>query len=305
MKKPSLKIHVAAGLLTLLTVNVASAAPASNEAPSLPEAVETLREQVDKLNAQNTRSCPADYRRQLPSSGPLRISIFYGYENFGDRTFDLVNSQAMARVLQEKCQGPAQVCGFKISRKTATQTQLTKTVGGQAVTINLYASSLTSFDNQNMNPDDKFWEQRKRSQAIKAHFYQELQASDVVFYGGHSRLGGGPSFEGQTLAQIGFNYLFKLPLRPILDAVSARPTKLKVLGLFSCSSNKYYRTEFERANPNLSLIVSHDEIESGEAEQMTIGALNSLLARKCAPEVKASLVSEQVPEHDVMEFIRK
>ena len=305
MKKPSFPVHLAASLLTLLSFSVVFAAPEVSEGPSLPEAIEVLRNQVDKLNAQNPRSCPADYKRLLPSTGPLRVSIFYGYENFGDRTFDLVHSQAMARVLQEPCQGPAVICGFKRSLKTATQTQLTKTINGQTVTLNLYASSLTSFDHQNMNANDKYWAQRERSQAIKAHFYNEIKVSDVVFYGGHSRLGGGPSFEGQTMAQIGFNYLFKLPLRPVLEAVQVRPTKLKVLGLFSCSSNKYYRSEFERANPGLSLIVSHDEIESGEAEQMTIGALNSLLARKCAPELKDSLVSDQVPEHDVMEFIRK
>jgi hypothetical protein len=301
MKKQISKVAVVVGTLLVMS---APAFAADDFVPDLSVSIDTLKEQIEKLKDQGSKSCGNEYRGLLPSSGPLRISLFYGYENFGKRTHDIENAKAMAIVLQQKCQGQIQVCGFKVTEKNEMITRLQKTIEGRPVSVHIFTSSLTSYEALNMDVNEKYWDQKKHSKQVKEHFYRELINSDVVFYGGHSRLGAGPGFEGQSYAQIAFNFVFRLPLQPMLKALAAGPSRLKILGLFSCNSNKYYRQDIERVNPSLSLILSHEDIESGEAEQMTIGALNSVLSKKCDREFKDSMISEQVPDHDVMRFYR-
>lgn len=286
---------------------VAVKALAAEDKPTLGEAIGVLDDQIAKLaklSKANTESCPQDYKK-IYAEKDLRISLFYGYENFDGITVDQTDSRAMAHVLQRPCKDGLEACGFKRVARTQNTMRLQKTIGEKLVTIGIYSTSLTDDNYLNMDANGLYFDQEKRSREIRELFYKELRASDIVFYSGHSRLGGGPGFEAVSELQIGIGSLLRYQLRPMLKVMAERPTRLKVLAMMSCDSNKYYRAGFEQANPRLSLILSHDEIMTGEGEQITYGALNGLLTKKCAKDFAQAMVSVEEPKHKVMEFANK
>jgi hypothetical protein len=134
------------------------------------------------------------------------------------------------------------------------------------------------------------------SRSVKDHFYRELVDSDVVFYMGHSRLGGGMGFDEQTGVTTAVNAVLRLPLLPVLEALRQRPTKLKILGMFSCDSNRYFRQAFQSANPSLSLILTTGNIYCGPAEQASLGALESILSKYCGHAFHEAMTSVDEPE---------
>ena len=85
-------------------------------------------------------------------------------------------------------------------------------------------------------------------------------------------------------------------MRPVLAALRQRPTRLKILGMFSCSSNGYFREDFQRANPALSLILTTGEIHYAPAEQASLGALEAVLSQSCGYAFHRSMISATEPE---------
>lgn len=299
-----LKKAISALLLGVVIGFVSVKAMASEDKPTLGEAIAVLDGQLAKLGRQKAANCPQDYAK-IYSEKDLRISMFYGYENFDNITVDFNDSRAMAHVLQRPCKNGLEVCGFHRIKSGKNMIRLQRAIEGKDVTISIISSSLTDDNYLNMDANGLYFDQKARSREVREQFYKSLRTEDIVIYSGHSRLGGGPGFEAVTELEIGIGSLFRWQLKPVLKVLSERPTRLKVLGMMSCDSNKYYREGFEKANPRLSLILSHDEIETGEGEQITVGILNSILAKKCAKDVAASMVSVEVPAHKVMEFKNK
>jgi len=266
------------------------------------DAANNLDQQLQKLSAQGSFSCPAEHKK-LNSVKDLKMSLFYGYEDYEHETADALHAAAMAAVLQSPCRPNLEACGFKRVAKTANMVRLRKRVGARNVTLSIYSTSLTSSNDQNVGP--LAGKQDARGAAMRAQFNSDLINNDVVFYAGHSRYGGGLGFDRPDMGRDVGNFLFRFPLRPMADALRARPSRLKVLGLFACDAVKHYRAVLEGANPYTNLILSHDDVGSDEGEQQQIGAINAILANKCNAEFKDSLISAGEPGHDVMEYIRR
>jgi hypothetical protein len=155
-----------------------------------------------------------------------------------------------------------------------------------------------------INPDVRYREQDKLSRAVKNRFYRELVESDVVFYMGHSRLGCGMEFNAQSGVTTLFNAVFRSPMLPVLKALRQRPTKLKMIGMFSCDSNKYFRDDFNGANPSLALVLTTADIYARPAEQASLGALDAVLAKKCARAFDESMMSAYEPNPGMTYLIR-
>ena len=274
------------------------------EQQHLQNSVMLLRDQLGALRAQKiTRSCEKEHQH-IWAGSEVKISWFYGYENHENKTYDRITSTALVRVLKQPCKpnDTVQACGFRQVSRVGHMTRLEKVVHGKAVKLNIYFSSLTNEESQNADVEKKYWEQQERSRQVQRQFAHDLRHSDIVFYSGHSRGGAGPGFESQSAAQIGFNYLFRGPWRSNLRALQA-PSNLKVFALFSCSSSKYYRKDIESVNPNISMILSHKEVSSDEAEQAGIGALNAFLTKACASDVHNSMISNEEGDERAMEYV--
>jgi hypothetical protein len=179
-----------------------------------------------------------------------------------------------------------------------------RTLDGRKVEINLFTSSLADDAKEDVNPDVMYWEQEKLSRSAKSRFYRELVESDIVFYMGHSRLGGGMEFNAQSGVATLFNAVFRLPMLPVFKALRQRPTKLKMIGMFSCYSSRYFGHDFHGANPALSLILTTGEIYARPAEQASLGALDAVLSKKCARVFQESMISVNEPDPRMTYLIR-
>jgi len=299
----ALLMAAAATCLLLLSSCSHAEKPADDDRAMVAESIENLEMQADKLAAGTGASCPQEFSA-LETGRTLRISMFYGYDNYEGRAHDRVNARSMSHVLTGKCRGKLSACGFSIVSGSKSAVRLMRTLDGRKVEINLFTSSLTDDAKEGMNPDVMYWEQDKLSRSVKASFYRELVESDIVFYMGHSRLGGGMEFNAQTGVTTLFNGIFRFLMLPVLEALRQRPTKLKMIGMFSCDSNKYFRHDFHGANPSLSLILTTGDIYARRAEQASLGALDAVLSKKCARAFHESMMSVNVPNPGMTHLIR-
>ena len=276
------------------------------------DGIENLEMQADKLAAGTGASCPQEFSA-FETGRTLRVSMFYGYDNSEGKIYDHVNAGSMSQVLTSPCRGQLSACGFSIvsSSQSAVRwlrwlrwLRLMRTLDGRKVEINLFTSSLTDDAKKDMNPDLLYLAQDKLSRAVKDRFYRELVDSDIVFYMGHSRLGGGMDFDVQPGIATLFNAVFRLPLRPVLQALRQRPTKLKMIGLFSCYSSQYFRRDLHDANPALALILTTGDFNALPAEQASLGALDAVLSKKCARAFQESMISVREPDPGMTYLMR-
>lgn len=262
----------------------------------LTEAIENLQLQARKLAALGGSACPQDFS-ELEGSGTLRVSLFWGYDEHEGKVHDRANAGAMLRTLTDGCRGrELSTCGFSLVSRSESAATLARTLGDRRVEVNLFTTSLPADAEENESLVSAYLEQNRLSRAIRARFYRELVDSDVVFYMGHSRLGGGMGFENQTGITTLVNAVLRLPLQPVLEALRRRPTRLKVLGMFSCRSEEYFRRAFQDANPSLSLILTTGDIGYLSGEQTSLGALEAILSKYCGFAFLDSMTS--VTEYD-------
>lgn len=294
---------MSAAATCLLLLSSCSHAEKPTDDDRAAESIENLEMQADKLAAGTGASCPQEFSA-FETGRTLRISMFYGYDNHEGRVHDHVNARSMSHVLTKQCRGKLSACGFSIISSSKSAVQLMRWLDGRRVEINLFTSSLADDAKKGMNPDVMYWEQDKLSRSVKGRFYRELVESDIVFYMGHSRLGGGMEFNAQAGVTTLFNAIFRVPMLPVLKALRQRPTKLKMIGMFSCDSNKYFRHDFHGANPSLSLILTTADIYARPAEQASLGALDAVLSKKCARAFHESMMSVHVPNPGMTSLIR-
>ena len=299
----ALLMAAAATCLLLLSSCSHAEKPTDDDRAREAESIEYLEMQAEKLAAGTGASCPIEFSA-LETRRTLRISMFYGYDNHEGRAHDHVNASSMSHVLTKKCRGKLSACGFSIVSRSQSAVRLTKALDGREVEVNLFTSSLTDDAKEGMNPEVMHGEQDKLSRSVKSRFYRELVESDIVFYMGHSRLGGGMEFNAQNGATTLFNAIFRAPMLPVLEALRQRPTKLKMIGMFSCDSNKYFRHTFHSANPSLSLILTTADIYARPAEQASLGALDAVLSKKCARAFHESMMSVNEPNPGMTHLIR-
>jgi hypothetical protein len=257
----------------------------------LTEAKENLDKQLVKLQGQESKACPNDYK-SLAQQKPLKIALYYGYENYEEVTSDELHATAFAQTLEKNCASDKiEACGFKKVAGGANFFRLQKIVNGQPVELKIYFTSVTDVDKENKMFGKKGWEQSKRSDEIRLQFYKDLRESDVVYYSGHSRVGTGFGFSTHNPAKMAFKYVFRTSLTASLEALRFRPSRLKVLGIFGCTTDKFYRAPVQEANPNVDMIVSNVDLAPAPGEQSMLGSLNAMLTRQCQAGVKQSLTA--------------
>jgi hypothetical protein len=279
---------MAAACLLLLSSCSHAEKPADDDRAMAAQGIENLEMQADKLASGTGASCPQEFS-VLETGRTLRISMFYGYDNHEGKVHDRVNARSMTHALTRKCRGKLSACGFSIVSRSKSTVRLMRALDGRKVEINLFTSSLTDGAEEGL---------------VKGRFYRELVESDIVLYMGHSRLGGGMEFDAQTGVTTLFNAVFRFPMVPVLKALRQRPTKLKMIGMFSCESSKYFRHDFHGANPSLSLILTTADIYARPAEQASLGALDAVLSKKCARAFHESMMSVNEPNPGMTHLIR-
>jgi hypothetical protein len=181
---------------------------------------------------------------------------------------------------------------------------LSRTIRGRRVEIRLFTSSLPEGERERKGAVAAYLEQARFSRSVRERFYRELVLSDVVFFMGHSRLGGSLGFDHQTGATTLVNSVLRLPMAPVVEALRHRPTSLRILGMFSCDSKRYFGPTFIEANPSLSLILTSGELQYRPGEQASFGALEAVLSRYCGHAFHESMIAASAPDREMTRLYR-
>ena len=264
------------------------------------QAMAAFRSVESSLNAQqihpNLMNVPADqaqacqwrFERTL-QNGKMEIHIFGGYIDVDRRgiTTDLYERTAFVEKLTTRCpdQRPLlKSCGFQRAEDDADL--IYKEIEGPEgkmirVEIQLKYSSLTTNDVVNRRSP----EQVTRSEEVRNAFGLSLKQADVVFYSGHSRGGGGPSFEPPRLRGGHVDYGWYEKNRPglqfMLEALRGRTEPpMTLLGMFSWDSRRHFLSSLTGL-PIRSTVLTRALITDREAQLAMMSSLNGVLNLSC------------------------
>lgn len=222
----------------------------------------------------------------LWKDGVLKIAVVLGYKDARPNRFvgDRYERAAVTSYLTAECVPGWAACGFAqdeydpdLFRKEGVELRLAHSAAGP---------------DDDENRKDAF--QKWMSQNAEKTFFTGLRDSDVVFYNGHSRDGGGPDFRPpQLTADKHVDYPWYARERPqmkrLFDNLEAAQTQVRLLGLFSCSSSNHFLEELSNLRPELGLITSHRLLYYSDALRNLLGALSAVLQKQCAPALDEAL----------------
>jgi hypothetical protein len=286
--------------------------------PSLRASTRPLTEAENK--------CVATYDR-LFAAGPLEIRIVLGYDDIDDT--DKVEDTATEAVLSSMLSSPCparnpelRICGFSPG---VTQGDWTRTLPGpdgvpREVVIRIRSSSASVSDAYNRGDGRTL--QLQRSADALAFFLEGLAQADAVIYLGHSRDGGGPSFEpprrvherqgyscerlrGDARARCAWKgnqvdydwYHAERPgRRAMLQALSTASNRTRFLALASCYSANHFLADLRATAPELGVYASRSAYIDRTMRWAPVIALDNLLSMRCRadfvrPAVEGSIVN--------------
>jgi hypothetical protein len=223
------------------------------------------------------------------------VKVVFGYKDARPARFvaDRYERMIFIQRLTQKCTRKNFACGF-LRSKTDADLLIRKLNGpdGKPRTVFLRAipSSVGPDDDDNRTNPFQKWRTRYANLA----FFQGLTNADAVIYNGHSRAGGGPDFSPPHLTrdlEVDYAWYRKAEpgFTPIITTLEGAPSRLKLLGLYSCASSRLFLERVRRAKPDLGLITSPKLIYFSDALESSIESISSLLAMKCEGAFRRSL----------------
>ncbi len=224
------------------------------------------------------------------------VKVVFGYKDARPARFvaDRYERMIFIQRLTQKCTKKNFACDF-VRSKADADLLVRKLAGpdGKPRTIFLRAIPSSVGPDDDENRVDPF--QKWRTRYANLAFLQGLTNADAVIYNGHSRAGGGPDFSPPRLGKdldVDFPWYRKNEpgFTPIVATLEGAPSKLKLLGLYSCASSKHFLERVRKVKPDLGLITSPKLIYFADALESSIESVSSLLAMKCEGAFRSSLV---------------
>lgn len=240
------------------------------------------------LFAKRDPNCRAPYAA-LTKDGALVVSVVFGYKDSRPTRFvsDRYERAIFSDYLLRTCEGEEMVCGFTPDPQNAeffSKKIIWYDAKERIIQIQVLASSVGPDDEWNRNSSLQAW----NSDRTRRLFRKALASSDIVFYNGHSRVGGGPDFYPPKIYKSGgIQYDYYQAERPGLKDLIAdleatkRARQPRLLGLFSCSSNKHFQESILATKPKLGLIASQALLYQSDAMENMVAALSAILHGEC------------------------
>lgn len=240
------------------------------------------------LFAKRDPTCHPAYSA-LTKDGALVVTVAFGYKDSRPTRFvgDRYERAQFADYLIRTCSDEEVVCGFTPDPQNAEffTKKLTWYDGKErTVQIQVLTSSIGPDDEWNRESSLQKW----NSDRTRRLFRRALATSDVVFYNGHSRVGGGPDFYPPKIHKSGgIQYDYYQAERPGLKDLLAdleatkKARQPRLLGIFSCSSNKHFQESILATKPKLGLIASQALLYQSDAMENMVAALGAILRGEC------------------------
>lgn len=236
----------------------------------------------------------------LTKDGVLYITVAFGYKDSRPLRFvgDRYERAAFVDHLLRPCGVGDVICGFStepgnpefFSKKLVWYDKKER-----IVRIQVLASSVGPDDQWNRESRVQKW----NSDRTRRLFRFSITKSDIVFYNGHSRTGGGPDFSPPLITKSGgvdYNHYQKEQpgftdlLDDIERAKGARQPRL--LGLFSCASNKHFLNTLLKTKPKMGVVSSEALLYQADAMGNMVAALTAVLKGECEPRFNERLRSK-------------
>lgn len=229
------------------------------------------------------------------ASPEIDIKVVFGYKDARPARFvaDRYERMIFVQRLTKACKGKNFACGF--TRAKADADLLVRKIrgpDGNERTIFLRAIQSSAGPDDVENRRDPF--QKWRTRYATLAFTSGLSRADAVFYNGHSRAGGGPDFEPPRLGKnqdVAFDWYKRTEpgFNQIIATLEGAPSRLSLLGLYSCASTKHFLERVQKVKPDLGLITSPQLIYFSDALESSLESISSLLAMKCEGSFRSSL----------------
>ena len=228
------------------------------------------------------------------------VSLAFGYMDFAGQTADNYASYGFQAALMSRCQPGEFACGFTRHPDDANLFYKQIKILGpdgvlrlRTVRITIQSSSVSNIERDNRT--ELRDQQNRKSAETQKFFLSGLQNSDVVFYVGHARDGGGPDFSppvlikgSQTKADYGWYHKNQPGVHAMVDALGAASHPAKIVGIFACYAEDHFSDLFKQILPGSGVILSgQQEFEASEAQ--AAASLDSILGLKCADQFQQSV----------------
>jgi hypothetical protein len=233
----------------------------------------------------------------------LNIGVALGYSDLTDEHIDLVTDgftlNTLNKNLTNRCVYENQgFCAFNLIDGGENQvnhfTRELKSPDGDDITVNIYTMN-SSYSIGNYDNKTKFKDlQDLKTQTAKNFYAWALTNTDVVFYEGHSRDGGGPDFAPPRPTRSGtVNYAWyhahKPGLKFLLSALDSTQDRPMAIGLFSCASKGHFLKSLQKHSPESKLILSTKVVEAYKTKMGLMRTLESILNFECDSDLKARI----------------
>lgn len=229
-------------------------------------------------------TCQNEYL-DLFSKPEMTMTVLFGYDDGRDKTVDQNSHKFFIQTLTAKClKWDQKMCGFKIE-STAPHVLTRKSFGpdGKPKTIRVVSdfSSVTPDDAANRKDPRQTTQTRK----MKELFMSAIENSDVIFYQGHSRDGGGPSFSPPRLKANGhvdydWYHKNKLDKNFMVNALAKAPGKSRILSLVSCSSIRWFAKSIESSAPATGIVGTNEAYWTGNFQE-SIPMMENIFSYQC------------------------
>lgn len=235
-------------------------------------------------------TCQGAYK-ELFSRDEIRMTIALGYFDIGEgRTQDLAGLTHYLNTFTSRCaKWDQKMCGFTLV--SSSPFVLTRKIFGpdgneKLLKIIIDASSVSYDDAANRSSP----EQKKQTSKMRSLFRDGLENSEVTFYHGHSRDGGGPSFGPPVLranGHVDYEYYKANPAdkKFLLSVLAKSPEKSRLVALGSCSSLRWFSKEISQQAPSSGIIGTDASFTTRYFEESLV-FMENIFSFKCLKDLK-------------------
>lgn len=247
------------------------------------------------LEKRSPKSCEKNIYSELSKNGVINIALIYGYNDQRPyiNVLDSIEKNVLQSALLNPCSSSTnRLCGYSVKTPNQLSKSVTNSNGSRTViNISLISSSISQDDNWNRGTGAP--QQNKASSTAREDFKTALLSSDIVFYIGHARAGGGPDFNPPRLKenqQVDLNSYktekagITLLLKNLKDS-----RNLQLLGLFSCNSAKLFSERLTGTRKDISYLLAGDIATPSAMNSSMWASLDAITGPTCSAEMKDKL----------------
>ncbi len=248
--------------------------------------------------------------------GPKRFARFTngkGIEEYGrSPSLDIVVYNAIRNFMKAPCRNSNQLtCGFFEKGNPANgKVILEKDISmfGQKVLARMTLTQASASQNYDQNISTLAERQKALTLQSEANYFDAIRTSDIIFYNGHSRHGGGPDFMPVVLNSRGtpeYEQHYKIKrtgIRRTLAEVKARPDRDYILGLFACYSASYYQEALFLTRPGIQSIYSIDTIYYFDSLTSSLGYIEGFMHGLCGSDLSTLARQSDVVKKGIRDY---